>query len=274
VHSHHNHGAENESLQADVMRFMAIIGFCLVAILALVRNVEAPAVETEAKPSVEQPTVAARPAEPRPATTPTPAPRRPVAELLSPAAESPSTIEPPPAIEVLVEPAQVAAEVIEPPEPTFTAEVIEQALEPEVVATAPPLEDVPNPTAESEPTQPSAEEPGLSLRFSSDGDFLRLIARGDVTVFAVRGAEVLGLGQDYEFRQTEAPKQIYELEFDTIPRMVSQAFVRSRPETQLYTWGVSLPHRIESQIRDYVDRVDHGVLLIDRYGDVRHVGAS
>ena len=39
----YNAGIDGESLQADVMRFMAIIAFCLLAILALVRDVEAPA---------------------------------------------------------------------------------------------------------------------------------------------------------------------------------------------------------------------------------------
>lgn len=33
---------DTDSLQADVMRFMAIIAFCLIAILALVKNVEPP----------------------------------------------------------------------------------------------------------------------------------------------------------------------------------------------------------------------------------------
>ena len=39
---------DSESLQADVMRFMAIIAFCLIAILALVKHAEPPAAETAA----------------------------------------------------------------------------------------------------------------------------------------------------------------------------------------------------------------------------------
>mgnify|MGYP000026473340 CR=1 FL=1 len=43
-------GIDAELLQADVMRFMAIIAFCLIAILALVRNVEAPPPEAPPAP--------------------------------------------------------------------------------------------------------------------------------------------------------------------------------------------------------------------------------
>ena len=39
--------ADNESLQADVMRFMAIIAFCLIAILALVKDTPPPDFEPE-----------------------------------------------------------------------------------------------------------------------------------------------------------------------------------------------------------------------------------
>lgn len=35
-----NHSADSDGLQTDVMRFMAIIAFCLIAVLALVRNAD------------------------------------------------------------------------------------------------------------------------------------------------------------------------------------------------------------------------------------------
>ena len=90
----------------------------------------------------------------------------------------------------------------------------------------------------------------------------------------MRKDQVLGLGRDYEFRTMPAPKQIYELQLETIPSLVSDAFSRHQSQPHAFTWGVSLPRRIESQIRAYLDRVSSGVLLIDRYGDVRHVGTS
>ncbi len=120
----------------------------------------------------------------------------------------------------------------------------------------------------------AAKAEGLSLRFASEGDFLRLISRGDVTVFAYRDDAVWGLSRDYVFRNTRAPKQIYELEPNTIPQLVSDAFLRNHASPSNFTWGVSLPRRIESQIQSYIQRVENGVLLIDRFGEVRHVGTS
>ncbi|MCZ6890094.1 MAG: hypothetical protein O7H39_16530, partial [Gammaproteobacteria bacterium] len=48
-----HHAADNESLQTDVMRFMAIIAFCLIAILALVRNDDASNRPAENNPEVQ-----------------------------------------------------------------------------------------------------------------------------------------------------------------------------------------------------------------------------
>ncbi len=49
----HRHIFDTEGLQADVMRFMAIIAFCLIAILALVQKLEAP-LPVEPTPSVKE----------------------------------------------------------------------------------------------------------------------------------------------------------------------------------------------------------------------------
>ena len=216
MHSQLHANTDNESLQTDVMRFMAIIAFCLIAILTLVKNVDAP------PPVIE-----------------------PVAKVPEPPVAEPERI---------VEP------------------------NPAVFAPSPPVPV--KPVAADEPTvgpsSPAArqKDEGLSLRFASEGDFLRLISRGDVTVFAYRDDTVWALSRDYVFRNSRAPKQIYELESNTIPRLVSEAFLRNHASPSNFTWGVSLPRRIESQIQSYIQRVGNGVLLIDRFGEVRHVGTS
>lgn len=69
--------ADGESLQTDVMRFMAIIAFCLIAILALVRNVEpalpagheAQAARVPATAAASAADLLARPDPPTPADT-------------------------------------------------------------------------------------------------------------------------------------------------------------------------------------------------------------
>jgi hypothetical protein len=74
------HAADGDGLQTDVMRFMAIIAFCLIAVLALVRNAQPTADPQVAQQPARQPAEiaqiaeaiepAAPPAEPRPAASP------------------------------------------------------------------------------------------------------------------------------------------------------------------------------------------------------------
>ncbi|MEJ2131525.1 MAG: hypothetical protein P8Y95_07885 [Gammaproteobacteria bacterium] len=245
--------ADNESLQADVMRFMAIIAFCLIAILALVKNVEAPQ-QTESTAVVAKPTRLA------PADEPLPSSAHALRQSLAPTPEPPA-----PAAEAVEEPPDEARHSRLEPPPQGTS-----SLRSEV------LRDSPKPRLQPKTLDASASSrnEGLSLRFASDGDFLRLISRGDVIVFAYREDTVWALGRDYVFRRARAPRQLYELELDTIPQLVSEAFLHDHAGPAEFTWGVSLPRRIESQIESYIRDVEHGVLLIDRYGEVRHVGTS
>ena len=55
---------DSESLQTDVMRFMAIIAFCLIAILALVKNLDPP--NSEAEVPVIPPVAETGPVQPEP----------------------------------------------------------------------------------------------------------------------------------------------------------------------------------------------------------------
>jgi hypothetical protein len=251
---------DSESLQADVMRFMAIIAFCLIAILALVRNAEPPV--EQAKPpepaTSPEPQVAMQ-IEPEPVTPPpAPLPREP-----EPAVEPP----PPEPVEVtaMEEPALVEIPV---------AEVVEKAPEPAPLEAEPASEPTPEPA--DGPPAPTAEpeEEGLILRFASDRDFLRLIARGDIRVYAYADDDVLGLDGSYRFLDTAAPGEVYELLIASIPELVLDSLRRERSDIRPYRWGIALPDRISSQIEAYLERVEHGQLIIDRYGDVHHVAAS
>jgi hypothetical protein len=247
--------SDNDSLQADVMRFMAIIAFCLIAILALVRETQ-PAIPAPApKLSVDKPVIArtavpvpvVKPMvrekpEPRPAARPrwrqplapakTESPRRPVPS------EKPTREKSPVALETVAEQTPEAAQKPATPAPGESA------------------------------------DKGLSLRFASDGDFLRLIARGDISVYAYNGPDVLGLSGAYEFLSARAPGQVYELLPQTIPTLIFESLVRARSQqddSAAFTWAIALPRKIETQIEDYVASVEQGQLVIDRYGDVHHV---
>lgn len=252
------YASDSESLQADVMRFMAIIAFCLIAILALVRNVEpADVTEATAKPTVESTPITPDPeprktpapmpvevavAEPVPETNPEPLPSFPESE--------PTSSEPEP----VVAPKPVEAEPDDPAVPPLPQEAVE-----------------PDTTA---PVDAGATEEGLILRFASDRDFLRLIARGDITVYAYQKSDVLSLDASYTFAESSAPGEVYELLTSSIPSLIVDALRRERNDIRGYRWGIALPRRISSQIEHQLESVKHGQLVIDRYGDVRHVAAS
>ena len=163
------------------------------------------------------------------------------------------------------------------PEPT-PAPTPAPPLMPIAEVTAPILDNV-------DTAQANQDEPGLSLRFASDRDFLRLVNKGEIQVFAFRMQEqtkeqiqeqaqnVLGLDRNFEFLSTEAPGQLYELLPETIPNLIVAALDRATPDARSYTWGVRMPKKLAGKIREFVDRAVHGELVIDRYGDVHHVAS-
>ncbi|XOV82633.1 MAG: hypothetical protein ACFHXK_17455 [bacterium] len=245
---------EQDSLQADVMRFMAIIAFCLIAILAMVRN--SPGGETViASQSAVRPPVNASSSKPAP---PAPAP-----------AALPERV---PVPEPIPEPVLVSAPVPETlPEPApETASAPEIVAVPESVAaseTVPALEKMP----EHRDTRNRPAE-GLTLAFASQADFMRLISRGRITLYAYTGQSFLTTTDTYSFRTTRPPRQLYEIDIQTIPAHVIDAAAGQNLVN--LQWGVGLSPRIEKQITRYVQANVSGQLHIDRYEQVLHVEAG
>lgn len=269
MHRHSpNYAGDSESLQADVMRFMAIIAFCLIAILALVKNTEPaepamPAPEPTTVAQVEEPAV--EPSVPeKPAAEPEPA-------TVLPESIEPDPVEPQPVIAALERPAAGEEPVIEPPPAPIAATPAPEAPAEESVDEP---SDTPVVASENAPPTPDSKEEGLTLRFASDGDFLRLIARGDIRVYAFQESDVLALNESYRFLDTAAPGQVYELLPPSIPGLIVDALKQARPDSNGYRWGIALPGRISHQIEQHLSQVRSGELVIDRYGDVHHVAAS
>ena len=278
---------DSESLQADVMRFMAIIAFCLIAILALVKHAEPPVTTSKA----EVPAVAVEPVRPEKTETipPDPQPPQPQPQTEEPEPVEPAPFQPAPfqpAVEQfqlaaatppteLSEPLPVVQETIAEVEPVPSQPVESPDLDPD-----PEPEAIPEVAAEPAPELPAAQSPsepeeeGLILRFASDGDFLRLIARGDIRVYAFQNTDVLTLSESYRFLDTSSPGQVYELLPPSIPALIVDALKQARTDIDGYRWGIALPGHISNQIEQHLGRVRSGQLVIDRYGDVHHVAAS
>ena len=270
------HGLDGESLQTDVMRFMAIIAFCLIAILSLVRDVESQS--TAAVDMPEEKVVEKKPQQ-----------ELQIASVDLPEIKAVGTPEGP--VELFVE---LPTPSEEKSSPRLSARQHGPSLESFVELSEPELEQAPEPVHAEEPpivqldanpkpepvvreTTSLIEEPeaeGLILLFVSDNDFLRLIAKGDVQVYAFQEREFLALGQNYEFYEAQAPKQVYEVLPETIPSLIDAALEkREHPSAATFKWGISLPERVERQIQRYLNTVSAGQLLIDRYGEVRHVAS-
>jgi hypothetical protein len=255
-HRGQNYPDDSESLQADVMRFMAIIAFCLIAILALVKHAEPPPAENTSEVALPTEAVLLTAAEPAPALEPKrPDPEKP--DFQPEALPATQAEQSEPVAGLVGEPvAGSAAPTEEPPEDP-----------------APAKRSEPEPRQAPEP-EPAPEEEGLILRFASNGDFLRLIARGDIQVYAFQETDVLTLTESYRFLDTDSPGQVYEMLPPSIPSLIVDALKQARPDIAGYRWGIALPGHISNQIEQHLGRVTSGQLVIDRYGDVHHVAAS
>ncbi|MEM1231637.1 MAG: hypothetical protein AAGI15_13930 [Pseudomonadota bacterium] len=299
-------GIDAESLQADVMRFMAIIAFCLIAILALVRNVETPPMASASPAAAAPPPAPATQQKDRSgALTAPPAqaktePERRVAQLPTPVSPEaavepePEPVRPAPLrtlTTVTGKPFRIAAaQPLEPARPITMMAPIKAPPAPAPVADAPQAQ--PEKQPERQPKPPAREalasrdpapaaataaavsnddEPGLSLRFTSDRDFLRLVTRGEVRVFLFKDRTGFELGRDYRFTRARLPTQLYEVMAETIPDPIQRAAAAMASAPQSMRWGLAMPARIERRIAEYVARVDQGELRIDRFGEVHHV---
>ena len=248
---------DSESLQADVMRFMAIIAFCLIAILALVRNVEAPQIpQPQTTNPLPAPVALPRWQEPiekpEPKITHREVQRVVPAPLLEPAAVVTQSLQIP-----AIEPVPVSKPVSDP------------------IAVSAPVESVPEqqPAAPAVPplNSQNVEDEGLTLRFASDGDFLRLIAKGAILVYAYNESGVFALQPDYQFLPSAAQGQVYQLMDQTVPTLILDAFERTQSDAAPFTWAIAIPPAIRNQIENHMASVRSGQLVINRYGEVHHV---
>jgi len=231
-----DHGMED--LQTDVMRFMAILGFCLVAIFALVQSLPFP----PPAPHPEPAGAAAEPVPPRGAE-PTTAQAHPDGARPSPPTAPPSqTAAPTPSeAELVAEPAPEAA-----PEPSPAA--------------------APSP-------DPTPVREGISLRFASNEALRQLVTRGEVTLYAVAGDRAWRMAAAPgrpSFTSASPPTHFHEMARGTVPPDLVRAVRRIGSAAGTgFRWGVVLPGSTTGAIQTLVRDRSGGDLVIDSHGDVR-----
>jgi hypothetical protein len=243
-------------LQTDIMRFMAILSMCLLAIFALVQSIPlAPVEPTEPDEAVatETPPVIARPAEPTPEA------------LASVPAQAEETV-------VLTRPAggpsgptkqAIAAEAA----PTLRRE----APESQPVAEEAPAPVEPAPVQAPDPVPEPIEEEGFTLRFASDAALMRAVAAQHVGLYAIeqgRARRMTVSESRISFWDASTPNTFHEMESGTVPLPVIDALGRAGAGTDNVSWGVTLPGRMKAQLDELLHAHRGGSLIITADGDI------
>lgn len=237
-------------LQTDVMRFMAILALCLVAIFALVQSLQV-SLPATAK------TAAAPPAPPV------------QTELESPPDDPPQ---------------RTAATPAE--NKTRTRLEAEPAARPVVLRRPSPRQSIPAPAAskpepEPEPDNPPAEvsalaAEGFSLRFESDFALTRLVASGQVGLYAIndgRARRMTVRDGTVSFWDASTPKRFHEMDAATVPPVVVESLARSGADTSKTGWGVTLPGKLRRELDEILRAHRRGELIIGADGELRISGS-
>lgn len=255
-----NRGADMDvggaaDLQTDVMRFMAILSLCLVAIFALVQSMP---------------------------MAPVPAPVEPVAVP----ADTPAVEVVPPAPEVITEtvlarpepatPKPVQTEHVALTRPRWTPQIPVAAETSNVdVAIAEVAPEIPTTEEASPPMSPPppVEEPeGFTLRFESDIALTRLVATNQVGLYAIEGARARRMtisDSRISFWDASTPGSFHEMERSTVPQPVIDALARAGADTGSANWGVTLPGRLRTQLDGLMQEFNGGELVIGAGGTIR-----
>jgi type IV secretory pathway VirB10-like protein len=223
-------------LQTDIMRFMAILALCLVAIFALVQSIPLVPEAPSQSPAAAAPPPVARVVEPQPAPHPAPQPA---------------------------------------PQPAPEPEPVPQT-RPETAQPVPPARPQPMPAAAPErPAAPPAEierDEGFTLRFESDLALTRLVAAGKVGLYAMtdgRARRMTVRASRISFWDASAPNRYHEMEAGTVPRPVVDALSRTGVNTSNVGWGVTLPGALEKQLDSLMRGSSGGALVIGGDGELR-----
>lgn len=223
-------------LQTDVMRFMAILALCLVAVFALVQSIPlAPQQETPAP--VESPEPAAQ--EAASATL--------VAAVKPDAASEREIVLTRPLPEKL--PHEDAPPVLQRPR----AAVVEKT--------------------EALPVRPAPPREGFTLRFEDNVALTRLVARNEVGLYAILPDKSYRMNVNrgqFSFWPASMPKRFHEMDDTTVPAAVTDAFrLSGAPRSRGIKWGVTIPPTTSSQLEKILREETGGDLVIDADGTLR-----
>jgi hypothetical protein len=229
-------------LQTDIMRFMAILSLCLVAIFALVQSIPLTPIESV---SVEEVPIV-------------PAPGK----VVVAAPQPDPVVEPPPA----VQPQPVSPTVEE------TVVLTRPKWNPKYVpvrkpeASADPIIEAPSPPPPTEP-----QDKGFTLRFASDAALMRAVASQKVGLYAIESgrAQRMTVSESrVSFWAASTPNTFHEMTASTVPTAVIDALSLTGSTAGEVSWGVTLPGKMTMQLDELMQAHRGGSLIIDAGGDI------
>lgn len=231
-------------LQTDIMRFMAILSLCLVAIFALVQSLP-----IEAQTSSEATSIA-----------PPPTVAEPAAVVEEPAIETTQLTQE--ANTVPVEPEPVDSVELTRPKWVSTFKTTEKTTMP---TPEPPAAADPEPKLEP-------EDKVFTLRFESDSALTRLVATGQVAFYAIdagRAQRMTVSDSRISFWDASTPNIFHEMEAATVPQPVVDALLRSGADATGVEWGVTLPGGLSTQLNSLMQQHQGGALVILADGNLK-----
>ena len=235
-------------LQTDVMRFMAILSLCLVAIFALVQSI--PLAPTKSEPVAMESSLPVPEPAPKPVETSVPAkdpPTEPVGASLLAGEPEQRVVLTRPKWEPKYRPAKAVATKVAPTaDDSFATKV----------APAP---------------SPSSTQEGFTLRFASNAALTRAVAAHHVGLYAISAgtAKRMTVSESrISFWDASTPNAFHEMEANTVPEPVVQALARTGTETTTVNWGVTLPGKMTRQVETLMREHSGGSLIIAASGDI------
>jgi type IV secretory pathway VirB10-like protein len=248
-------------LQTDIMRFMAILSLCLVAIFALVQSLP-----IEAQPIPEPPPASTELAEPAVEATAT--------EIIEKPVPAPQPAPTPPATPASPDSPSEAVVLTRPKWVTnFQPRAEESRQSTPVQASTPTPQAAAAPVDSKSTAVPAQEEvEGFTLRFESDLALTRLVANGKVGFYAIgdTSAQRMAVRESrISFWEASTPNAFHEMEATTVPQEVTDALRRSGTSSAGVAWGVTLPGRLSSQLNSLMQEHKGGALVIDASGNLK-----
>ncbi|MGI9237613.1 MAG: hypothetical protein ACR2QZ_09465 [Woeseiaceae bacterium] len=261
-------------LQTDIMRFMAILSLCLVAIFALVQSIPLEPSEPARPAAVTQEITAARdeiPEEkaiekaivpPAPVEVPTAAP---VAKTVDEAV----VLTRPKWVPRFLPRSSTTDASIREEEPQQSETIVAEVED--TVEALPPIVATVEDAVEARPPVESQSD-GFVLRFESDAALTRLVATNRIGFYALgsgRAQRMTVRDSRISFWDASTPNTYHEMEAVTVPDPVIQALTRSGTSSANVSWGVTLPGPLKTQLDELMLEHNGGSLIIVASGEIR-----